>query len=98
MEAVIQPVPDATATPATAAVTTSQPAVHPAETSPALELSGFGTFSDISPAATIISVAVSIGEFASSASMAGAAIELWDGTSAQIGATFTGAASTSSPT
>ena len=94
MEAVIQPVPDATATPATAAVTTSQPAVHPAETSPALELSGFGTFTGISPGDVIDSVTVTVGWFGATAGMAAPVLQLWNGTSAQIGASVTGTVST----
>ena len=90
----------ATATPAALAVTASQPPVtvlaYP-ETSPALELSGFGAFSAIGASDTIEWVQVATTEYQSDSSMAACTFELWDysGTPAQIGATQTGTASTS---
>ena len=79
------------------AVTTTrpQPAVYP-ETSPALELSGFGTFSDVGASDTIEHVTVTVAQFQSSAPVGPPAVQLWDGASAQIGATQTGTDTTSS--
>ena len=90
----------ATATPATLAVTAGQPPVtvlaYP-ETSPALELSGFGAFSAIGASDTIEWVQVAMTEHQSDSSTPACTFELWDysGTPAQIGTTQTGTASTS---
>ena len=62
--------------------------------SPGLEASGFGTFSPIDGNDTISSVTVAINQFASTALMDAPTFELWDGTSARIGAAQTGTAST----
>lgn len=65
------------------------------ETSPGLELSGFGSFSELS-GSVINSVTVTVTEHQSDASQAPCTFELWDysGTPAQIGATQTGNQST----
>lgn len=63
--------------------------------SPALEAFSFGTFPQIPNGSAITSVTVVINEWASSAGMNPASFELWDGTSARIGSTQLGTASTS---
>lgn len=69
---------------------------NPAEVSPPLELSSFGTFAGVTPTASINSVILSVGQFASTATMGAPTYELWDhsGAPAQIGADQTGAVST----
>jgi len=66
------------------------------ETSPALEVSGFGSFAGIDSTSIINSVTVSIGEFQSTSAMGACTFQLWDAGTAQIGTTQTGTASTSS--
>ena len=79
------------------AVTAAQPAVtvlaYP-ETSPGLEVYGFGSFSALS-GATVNSVTAAVTEHQSNAGQPACTFALWDGTSAQIGSTQTGTASTS---
>lgn len=69
-------------------------ALNPAEVSPPLELSQFGTFSGVSSASAIMAVTLTVNQFVTSASMGAPRIELWDGTSAQIGADQYGTVST----
>lgn len=64
--------------------------------SPGLEIYGFGTFPEISVGTTLAYITVSINQYASTAAMSAPTFELWDGTSARIGATQTGTVSTSS--
>ena len=88
-------VPDATVTMGSAlAVTAAQPAPAVTEFAPALELSGF-TISGPGGSDTIEYVQVTVAQFQSSALMGAPRIELWDGTSAQIGADVFGAVTTS---
>jgi len=81
---------------ATATGAAQQPSAAGAEVSPALELSGFGTFTGVTSGAVINSVTVAVTEHQSSALMAACTFELWDysGAGAQIGTTQTGTAST----
>jgi hypothetical protein len=64
------------------------------ETAPALELSGFGTFPPISAGNTITLVEAAVSQHASSPGMTAPAYQLWNGSTAQIGATQTGTVST----
>lgn len=66
------------------------------EASPALEISGFGLFSNVHQSNTIISVQAVITQHSSSLSMSPPSYQLWNGSNAQIGSTQTGTTSTSS--
>lgn len=79
---------------ATAVAAADRPAIP--EDSPALELSGFGTFAGIGSSDTINSVTVTVTEHQSSAAMPACTFELWDysGFASQIGTTQTGTAGT----
>jgi hypothetical protein len=63
--------------------------------SPALEAFNFGTFPQIPLGSAITSVTVVVNDFASTSAMNPISFELWDGTSAKIGSTQIGTASTS---
>jgi hypothetical protein len=63
--------------------------------SPALEAYNFGTFPQIPAGSTISSVTVVINDWSSTSAMDAITFELWDGTSARIGTTQFGTASTS---
>ncbi len=72
-------------------------ALRPPETSPSLELYGFGSFGSVPSGSTVNSVTVAVTEFQSAAGQPAATYELWDysGAPAQIGTTQAGTAGTS---
>jgi hypothetical protein len=63
-------------------------------TSPALITSGFGSFPQVPAGSIIESVIAEIYQYGSDASVGPPTYQLWDGTSAQIGASVTGSMST----
>jgi hypothetical protein len=79
----------------------SVPVAFPAVTigasiaSPELETFSFGTFPQIPAGSAIASVTVVLNQWAAGAGMGAPSFELWDGTTAQIGVTATGTATTS---
>jgi hypothetical protein len=64
-------------------------------TSPALTVSGFGSFPQIPPGSAIAAVVANITWFGSDAAIGAPSYQLWDGTHAQIGTTQRGIASVS---
>ena len=62
----------------------------PLVTSPVLEAYGFGPFTGVPAGSGIVTVIATIGQYGSSPGIAGPLYQLWDGTSAQIGATQAG--------
>lgn len=65
------------------------------EAAPALEISGFGSFSAVGPSNTILYIQAQVTQYSSSLGMV-LNYQLWNGTNAQIGSTQTGTISTSS--
>lgn len=62
--------------------------------SPALVVSGFGTFPQVPAGAVILSVIANITQYGSNAGVGAPFYQLWDGTTAQIGNSQTGTATT----
>lgn len=62
--------------------------------SPALTVSGFGTFPQVPAGSVILAVIANITQHGSNAGVGAPAYQLWDGTAAQIGSAQTGTATT----
>ena len=71
-------------------------ALNTAEVSPPLELSQFGTFTGVSSGTPILAVTLTVNHYATTTAIGVPRFELWDGTTAPIGARQYGTVSTSS--
>ncbi len=63
--------------------------------SPALTVSGFGTFPQVPAGSVILAVIANVAQYGSDAQIAAPVYELWDGTAARIGSPVVGTATTS---